>query len=687
MKKIVLIFFTVFISTLANSQTENPVPPGSNTEQQLENLTEQQDGETEDDSYLQTLVQFKKNPIDLNTADAGDLKELRMLNDLQIQSFLSYRDLLGKLISIYELQSVPAWDLEIINRILPFVRVGNAVSLADDFGKRLSGGQHSILIRTQQILEKSIGFLRPDSVANRYPGSQQRVFFRYKYAYRNMLQFGITGDKDAGENFFKGAQKGGFDFYSFHFFARKIGPIKFLALGDFTVNMGQGLIQWQSLAFKKSPDITAVKRQADILRPYNSPTEFNFMRGGGITIAKKDIEATVFASVRKLDGSLNVDTSQTSEDFISSILNSGYHRTPNEISKKNILTQTSFGGNISYNKKSFHLGINGIHFKFSSPIIKDIQPYNQYSITGNDWYNYSFDYSYTFRNMHLFGEAAMDKRNSKAFIGGLLASLDPKVDASLVYRNMDQRYQSIYGNAFTESTYPTNEKGLFLGISLKPRLFLRIDAYADVFSFPWLRFRVDAPSKGTEYVMQITYKPNRQVEVYMRFKNENKPINSSGLDLPYREIAVRPKQNWRTNVTYNLSKEVSLRSRVEMMWFDTHVKENAQQGFLTYFEAKYKPFGKPVSVSSRLQYFETGGFDSRLYAYESDVLYSFSIPQFIGKGVRYYVNLNYDVSKKLTTWFRWSQTIYANQDVIGSGLDEIQGNKRSEVKFQLLYNF
>lgn len=673
---------------IAVGQNDNPVQPGSNTEQQLENLTEQLEGETEDDSYLQSLVQFRKNPIDLNISDADEIRELRLISELKIQNLITYRQLLGKLISIYELQAIPEWDIETINRILPFVRVSNSVTLSQDLGKRFTDGQHSLLVRTQQILEKSEGFKRPDSIENRYPGNPQRVFFRYKYTYRNLLQFGITGDKDAGEEFFKGSQKAGFDFYSFHLFARRIGPIKFLALGDYTVNLGQGLIHWQSLAFRKSPDITAVKRQADIIRPYNSAAEFNFMRGAAITLAKKNIELTGFISIRKLDGTFNVgDTLQTNDDFLSSILNSGFHRTPNELSKKNILTQTSYGGNLSYNKNRFHVGLNTIHFKLSTPLQRDINPYNQYSIAGKYWTNSSVDYSYTYRNVHLFGEAAMDARQSKAFIGGMIASLDPKVDASLVYRNIEAEYQTFNGNAFTESTFPTNEKGLFMGVSVKPKQYLRIDAYTDAFSFPWLRFRVDAPTKGSEYLLQVTYRPNKQVEVYTRFRNENKAINLSGLDLPNRETVIRPRQNWRTNISYNVSKEVSLRSRVEMIWFDASVKERAQQGYLTYFEAKYKPFGKPVSFNGRIQYFETDGFDSRMYAYESDVLYSFSIPQFIGKGMRYYLNVNYDISKKMTTWFRWAQTIYNDQDVLGSGLDEINSDRRTEVKFQILYNF
>ena len=207
-----------------------------------------------------------------------------------------------------------------------------------------------------------------DSTVNRYAGSPEKLFLRYKYVYHNLLQFGITGEKDAGEEFFKGKQKYGFDFYSFHLFARKLGVVKSLALGDFTVNLGQGLMHWQSLAFKKSADITAVKRQADILRPYNSAGEYNFMRGIGITAGIKIPLLTAFASVVNLMVSATDDTTELNYDFVSSIATSGYHRTPAEIAKKNIITQTSFGGNVSYHRNGFHLGLNAIAFKFSTPL-------------------------------------------------------------------------------------------------------------------------------------------------------------------------------------------------------------------------------------------------------------------------------------------------------------------------------
>lgn len=95
----------------------------------------------------------------------------------------------------------------------------------------------------------------------------------------------------------------------------------------------------------------------------------------------------------------------------------------------------------------------------------------------------------------------------------------------------------------------------------------------------------------------------------------------------------------------------------------------------------------PFSANFRLQYFETDDYNSRIYAYENDVLYGFSIPPFSDKGYRYYLNINYDVSKKLGLWLRWAQFIYKEKTTVGSGLDEISGNRRSEVKVQALWQF
>ena len=140
------------------------------TQQQLENLTDADQNETEDDAYLLEMEQFKRNPININTADVDELRLLRVLTDLQIENLLSYRKLFGKFISIYELQAVPVWDIATIKKVLPFISVATEVVIAEEAAKRFRDGEHSLLFRVSQVLEKSKGFDRSTSGTN-YLGS------------------------------------------------------------------------------------------------------------------------------------------------------------------------------------------------------------------------------------------------------------------------------------------------------------------------------------------------------------------------------------------------------------------------------------------------------------------------------------------------------------------------------------
>ncbi|HEY5406853.1 MAG TPA: hypothetical protein VIJ92_07195 [Ginsengibacter sp.] len=674
-------------NTLAQATPRDPTEPPPVVEQQLENLTQaSDDATTEDDSYLQELVQYIKDPINLNYADKGQLQELKILTPIQISNLMLYKKLLGNFISIYELQAIPDWDVDLIRRLRPYIIVSNKVDVFNSIGSRLKNGRNTLLLRDVQILEKSKGYvLNSSNATNFYPGSPQHLLVRYKYTFKNLLQYGVTGEKDAGEQFFKGPQKKGFDFYSAHFFVRDLGIIKSLALGDFTVSLGQGLTQWGSLAFNKGAEVLNIKRQSDVLKPYNSAGEIAFNRGIGITLKKNKWEATGFVSYRKLDANFNVDTLNF-EDFVSSLQTSGYHRTASEVADKGSQSQLTLGGNLAHSSDRLHIGINAVHYNFGHTITRPVYLYNAYALSGKTAGNYSIDYSYTYKNMHFFGEAATDEDLDKAVINGLLISVDSHVDMSFLYRNISRGYQSLYSNAFTENTYPTNESGFYAGISIAPSSNIRINAYADFYRFPWIKYRVDAPTSGTDYLVQLTYTPNKLAEIYIRYHTEKKAINYNPGGNPLNPVIAQPKQDLRAQFSYKLSSAFSFRSRVELSWFDKNA-DDAENGFLIYTDVLYKPIYKPFSGNIRLQYFETDGYNSRLYAYENDVLYGYSIPVFYDKGYRYYVNVNYDVSRKLALWCRFAQTIYPDKNIIGSGLDEIQANKKSEVTLQAIWTF
>ncbi len=660
----------------------------SRSEQQLENNTASAaDVETEDDSYLQAWQHFLKHPVDLNSVSETTLAELGILTPLQIQQFMIYRRMAGKFIDVHELQAVPGWDLHTIRLIKPYVTVGVQNSLATSMKSWLRNGEHRILLRASQVLERSKGYQSPTAAgSNFYAGSPQKVMLRYTYAYKNSLQFGLLAEKDAGEQFFRGKQKWGFDFYSVHFFIRNKGLVRSLAIGDFTVNMGQGLVQWQRLAFRKSAETISIKRESEILQPYHSAGEINFHRGAGVTLGNRYWQATVFVSYRRTDANFVADTLPGNGVYVSSLQTSGYHRTAGEAADKGIQRQLTWGAAVSVQLGKLHLGVNGIQYRFSIPLLKQAEPYNRYALSGKGLTNFSVDYNFSFRNIHFFGEVASTSSVDMAVLSGLAASVSSTVDMSLLYRSIARSYQSLYSSAFTENAAPSNERGFYAGVQIRPAAYLLLNAYVDVFRFPWLKYRVDAASEGTDQLLQLTYRPGKRLEIYSRYRSESKAVNVNPEGLPLPVVQKQPLKSWRTQLNYQLNKDIVLRGRAEMCWFDKRGPV-PEEGFLLHLDILYKPLLKNYSGNLRLQYFETGGYSSRLYAYENDVLYSYSVPVLYGKGYRYYVNLNYEMGKKLTFWFRWAQTVYRDKSLIGSGLDEIQATHKTEVKLQALYKF
>src|SRR5687768_11996050 len=101
--RIVAFCLTILIGyrPLLNGQQPSLSPFTTPGELQLEAVTEaNEDVETEDDSFLQAMRHFLRNPVNVNEADATALKELLVLSPQQIEHILSYRRLLGNFLHL-----------------------------------------------------------------------------------------------------------------------------------------------------------------------------------------------------------------------------------------------------------------------------------------------------------------------------------------------------------------------------------------------------------------------------------------------------------------------------------------------------------------------------------------------------------------------------------------------------------
>ncbi|MBK7148405.1 MAG: helix-hairpin-helix domain-containing protein [Bacteroidetes bacterium] len=685
MKQVLLLTLSLFTCSLY-AQTQ---PDGTDVQEVIENTASQNESESFDyDAFIDELEQFKKNPINLNKADENTLNDLPLLLPTQIGSLLQYISLHGKLISIYELQAVPGFDLVTIQRILPYVMVDSDLSETKIPIKKLfSKGTFTFVSRYKQTIEKSEGYQL--SEGNRYLGKPFNLFLRFRYNYGTRLSYGFTAEKDAGEEFFKGSNKQGFDYYSGHFAIRDFSVLKTFIAGDYEVRLGQGLMVWSGFGVRKSPSVLNIRKQGIKLRPYTSLNESNFMRGAAFTVGKKGFEFTAFGSFKQLDATataLNADTSINTEEAFSSFNESGYHRTPNEIEGRNSLLTLTAGGNFSYNQRSWHVGVNGLYNKFFGTYLPTLQPYSQYNLRQNWLVNASIDYRVQFRNVQLFGEQAISNNAGFALLNGALVSLDAKVDIAVVHRYFSRNYQSLFANALAEGSRPQNEHGLYVALSVKPIRQIRIDVYSDLYKSDWLKYLVDAPSWGSDNFLQLTFTPNKKMELYARYRYEFRKRNLSGNEAAFDYLDNEYRQSLRFNIKYKIGELFTLANRVEWSNFKNG-NNKAENGYMIYQDIGFRKLGFPLSLNARLAIFKTDGFFSRIYTYENDVLYSFSIPALSGNGLRYYLMLNYNITRNIEVWVRFAQTNLFGVKTIGSSLDEINGNKRSEIKAQIRFKF
>jgi len=642
------------------------------------------------------LKEFRLKPLNINQATAEQLRLLGFLTEIQIHAIIQHRINYGKFQVLYELQTITALDFRTIKLLLPFISLKGAIGdVHIPFKRLIAEGQHSFITRLQQNIEKASGYNLPNnpSASNHYLGGAQKIYFRYKYQYGSRLSFGILGDKDAGEQFFKGTQKQGFDFYAAHLFFKTNTWIKAVALGDYELRFGQGLGLFTGFAATKSPLIWMVKKSGVALKAFTSANESYYLRGAACELGFGRFSLVPFVSYKRIDANLatHQDTLVIRDDGLAiatSIATGGYHRTLSEWDNKGKSQLLQTGMHVNYTKQALQLGSSVIFNKYDVSIEPSKDLYAIYAFNGSQLLQGTLDYSYVFRNVNFFGETAYSLPGSYATMNGLMANIDPKVDAVMIYRQYSPAYHTIYAKAFAEGSTPDNESGFFTGLQLKPIPRWTLTAYADFFSFPWLKYRVDAPSKGNDYLLQATFKPAKTTELYIRASWKSIMQSPSSTAVFSGIGALRPvnTHRYRFNLIHAINKSWVLKARAE---FSAYQKGNAviEKGLLVFTEMAYAALSKPMQFAFRYEIFNIESYNARIYTYEADVLGSFSIPALYGKGARYYGMLQYNLGRHVSGWIRLSQTIYPGQLSTGSGLEFINTNHKSDVKVQLRYQF
>jgi len=665
-----------------------------NLEDLIEEIARNSDLDIDYTLLYEDLLLLEEDPINLNSATMEDLQRLRFLTEFQARNLISYIGRHGPILSLFELQLIEGLDEKTIRMLLPFILIEEAQpSEQEPLLSSIKKGKHRLILRADQILEEKKGYASISDSAyeanpnSRYLGSPLKGVLRYRYHYKDRIYWGVTAEKDAGEEFFSGSNKQGFDFYSGHLLVNDIGKIKTLALGDYHLRFGQGLTLWSGISYGKTPYVLSIKKRQYGITKYSSTEENRFLRGAGTTITLKNLDISAFYSRKKIDANIHyLDTLHDDIENVTSFQVTGYHSIPSEVEDEDAISESIAGGNISYGRDKFHVGLTLVNYHFSEKLMSDERPYNQFDFRGNSNTNIGFDYQVGWNKVNLFGEVSHSLGHGIAYLNGLLLNLHSLISLSVLYRDYQKDYYPFYSQAISENSTNKNERGLYLGTEIRPLKHLKVSAYFDAFWFPWLKYNVDAPSQGTDYMVRIDYYPSEILEIFCSLKEESKPRNRSG-ELPsLNEIVDTRLTKFRFQLAYWVSSNLQLRSRIELSRFRLD-DDPLEHGYLVFQDILFRPEELPLSISFRYAMFDTDSWDTRIYAYEHDLLYAFSIPALHQNGMRAYLLVKYSPLKYMDLWIRLAQTYYSHVQSIGTGLNEIPGKTKTELKVQMQLKF
>lgn len=654
-----------------------------------EKLLESAMEDSEDSKLLDKMEYMKSNPLDINTATREHLEEVPFMTTPAAKKIIDYRKANGSFKSKRELIKIWGISEEFYEKIKVFITAKGSKTdvVKDEAGRVMSQREYysgsvfrnmdvNFRSRIQQDLQDKQGYINGN-----YPGSKIKLYNRLTGVYKGKdfnLGANFTVEKDPGETNWA-------DYYSGYIELNNWKFLKKAVAGDYTLNFGQGLGLWTSLAFSKGAEaVNIIKKNNYKIDSYRSTNEVQFFRGGAVNFEYRNYNFYVFYSNNYFDASVD-----TTLDEVSSIYFDGYHRTIGEQGRQSSVKEQLAGGRVFADFGFLRAGATYWSSKFSKAFSTDSTK-QLYNFSGDRANMISIDYDVIYKNFNLFGEFARSQSGSIAALSALQISFTKSIDGILLYRNYPENFAPVHSFGFGENNGNTqNENGFYAGLSLKPFDGFSLDTYFDQFKFPYRTYYNPVPSSGTDFLVNAEYKISKGFLVYMKYRDKNKEEVRDVQDEFNRDTRImdsRNQMNIRAGFDFDLTDKVRLRSRYEYVYVKYDKYGGNNKGYLFFTDVKAL-VTRDLSVSTRFIIFETEDYDSRVYEYEEDIRGVMSNTALYGKGTRWYLLLRYKPLRFLELAAKYSATYYDGVKTIGTGNDMIEGdlNNKFNLGLEILF--
>jgi hypothetical protein len=311
--------------------------------------------------------------------------------------------------------------------------------------------------------------------------------------------------------------------------------------------------------------------------------------------------------------------------------------------KKDVLTNTSAGINIAGNFSKTRFGVIASYDRLSLPVINESSdPVDLHDFRGNRGGSYSAYYNIMLKKLLLFGEVSVNEPLKYAVIQGLTAKVSDRLTINTIYRNYEPGYFSLHGRGPGSSSSGWNETSAMGNFTFEAAKHLFISGGAELRQYPWLRYRNSAPSRSVRQEVRVKFLPSENLTAEMLYNYRLTMADSAeSSGIPGQKETIT--RYLKGSVKYSPSKNFTLAVRADYKVVNTP----GGRGMLVLQDVSYKFRNLPVTIWLRYCIFNTGNWDSRIYTYENDLLYSFSIPALSGDGSRSYIMVKYDLGERV----------------------------------------
>jgi hypothetical protein len=94
-----------------------------------------------------------------------------------------------------------------------------------------------------------------------------------------------------------------------------------------------------------------------------------------------------------------------------------------------------------------------------------------------------------------------------------------------------------------------------------------------------------------------------------------------------------------------------------------------------------------LRMNAGFGYFHTDDYESRIYLYEPGPLYNYSVVQYYGQGVRYWMMCRAAIGRQLVLTAKIGTINYFDRSVIGTSYQQTYGSSMTDLDLQLRWKF